>query len=104
GDGADVFRLDLVLAGVINPPGTLGLTGAPYEPFRFGPSPLFGFIELSTDRDEDTGGQLGGAANLRFLANVGRFGARPEDSIGGRAARSADDLDGVFATGPQVER
>src|SRR5690606_28911547 len=66
GDQADVFRLDLDLVGLINPPGPLGLGGLPYDPFRFGPSPLMGFIELSTDRDEDTGGQLGGAANLRF--------------------------------------
>ncbi|UYV12708.1 MAG: hypothetical protein NCW75_00105 [Phycisphaera sp.] len=103
-EGADIFRLQAVFDGLINPPGTLGFAGQPFDPYRFGTSPVFGFIELSVDRRESTGGHLGASAESRFMANVARFGSRPHDSIGGRIAASADDYDRDIRTGPQFER
>jgi len=107
-DGASIVRIDMVFAGLINPPGTIGLNGLPYDPFRYGPSPLMGFAEIDFDHDDDgddgTGGQLGGAATLRYLANVARFGGLPDDVISERAAVNADDYDASFSTDPQFER
>ena len=103
-EGADLFRVRLVLDGLINPPGTLGLSGQPFDPYRFGPSPLFGFVELDVDDRKDTGGHLGASAESRFMANVARFAARPEGSIGERIATSTDDYDRSISTGPQFER
>ena len=102
--GSDLFRLRLVLDGLVNPPGPLGLSGQPFEPFRFGPSPLFGFVELDVDDRKDTGGHLGASAESRFMANVARFGSRPQGSIGERIATSARDYDRNLFTGPQFER
>jgi len=104
GEGADIFRIDLELAGLVNPPGTLGFAGQPFDPFRFGQSPLLGFIELDVDDRKDTGGHLDAAAEQRFMANAARFGGRRESSIGERNARSADDYDRDIFTPPQFER
>ncbi|MFI4915644.1 MAG: hypothetical protein ACIAS6_03935 [Phycisphaerales bacterium JB060] len=103
-EGADIFRVQLVLDGLVNPPGTLGLSGQPFDPFRFGTSPVVGFIEMSVDRREDTGGHLGAAAESRFMANVARFGTRPEGSIGERIAETSEDYDRNLFTGPAFER
>lgn len=103
-DGAHIFRIDLVLDGLVNPPGPLGLSGQPYDPYQYGPSPLYGYIGLDVDDDKDTGGQLGATAEQHFLANVGRFGTRPEGSLGDRAARSAGDYDRSIYTDPAFER
>lgn len=104
GEGASLFRLDLTFAGVVNPPGPLGLGGTTFNPFAFGPSPVYGFFELNMDRERDTGGELGGAAQSRYLANVGRFGTLPESSISHRAVRWSQEIDSDFSTGPQFER
>jgi len=101
---ADIFRLDLVLNGLMNPPGTLALGAEPWDPYRFGESPVYGFIEFDIDRDRDTGGELGGSATQRYLANVGRFASIPEGSISNRMATSASDIDLNFSTSPQYER
>ncbi|MCB9846683.1 MAG: hypothetical protein H6811_11945 [Phycisphaeraceae bacterium] len=103
-EGCHLFRADIVLEGLVNPAGTLGLNGNPCDPYRFGPNPVVGFIDFDIDRDRDTGGELGSAAEIRFLANVGRFAALPEGSLGSRAARSGDDYDLNFWTGPYFER
>lgn len=103
-DEAHLFRLDLVVNGLINPPGPLGLAGFPFDPFRFGVSPLYGFIDLDLDDQKNTGGELEGAATFRYLANVARFGRLPYGSIGERAAQSALDLDDNFFSDPQFER
>ncbi len=99
---ANLLRFDLELKGVVNPPGSVSLTS--YNPFQFGPSPLFGFIEFDIDSDRDTGGELGSAAKLRYLANVARFGRLPYGSIGARAAKYGWDLDASFSSPPQYER
>lgn len=104
GRGANLFRLDVTFDGVVNPPGTLGVGGTAFDPFAFGPKPVYGFLELDMDRNRDTGGELGGSAHSRYLANVGRFGRMPEGSIGLRVARWSDEVDLDFATAPQIER
>lgn len=101
---AHLFRLQLTFSGLIGPPGTLGLNGEAYDPFRFGASPVYGFLDIDIDHQKNSGGVLGAAARQRYLANVGRFGRVPDDSLGERAARSAEDYDDSFYSGPQYER
>ncbi|MFG0283621.1 MAG: hypothetical protein ACF8R7_04305 [Phycisphaerales bacterium JB039] len=103
-DDAHLFRIDIEFAGLVNPPGPLGAGVDPWDPFRFGPSPVFGFLDIDLDDDKDSGGELGAGAELRLLANIGRFGGLPEGSIASRAARSAADYDRDFSRGPQFER
>lgn len=102
-DDGEFFRLDLVLAGVINPPGDLGILGA-YDPFRFGPSPIYGYVEFDVDDDMDTGGELPSVASMRVLANVARYGGIPQGAIGERALKQGSGLDFDFATPPFYER
>ena len=97
------FRLDLVLAGLVNPPGTFGY-GFPYDPFRYGPNPVFGYIEIDMDADVDTGGELD-HPELRYLGNAARFGGLPAEArYAGRAALGLSAFDGAFNTPPFVER
>jgi len=77
--GADILRINLLFNGLVNPPGTLGIGGFPYDPYRFGINPLYGFIEIDVDNDFNTGGEQWGEAIYRFLANTGRFSAIPND-------------------------
>ncbi|MBL0922029.1 MAG: hypothetical protein IBJ10_07855 [Phycisphaerales bacterium] len=102
-DDGDFVRIDVVFAGVVNPPGNI-LGAQPFNPFRFGPSPLHGFIELDVDNNRDTGGECGSTALYRYLANVGRFGRAPYGSIAGRMARWGEDLNTLFGSAPQIER
>jgi len=99
----NLLRIDVTFAGVINPPGTLGLGSQPFDPYQYGTSPVFGFVEFDADRERDTGGECSGAA-LRYLANVARFGAVPSSSIWQRVAISGDDIDWSFHSAPQYER
>lgn len=101
---ADLFRLDIRLAGVVAPPGPLGLAGFPYDPQRFGDRPLFGYIEIDADDQKNSGGELAPLANNRYLANVGRFGLSPQSSFSERMVRDAGDLDTNIYTLPQFER
>jgi hypothetical protein len=71
---AHLFRLEVVFDGLVNPPGPLD---GPFDPFRFGPSPVYGFLDIDVDANRDTGGELLPAAAHRYLANVGRFGQVP---------------------------
>lgn len=103
-EGADILRIDIVFEGLINPPGTLGLGPTIYDPFAFGPSPLYGSIEFDIDDENDTGGECSGAANFMYLASVGRLGEVPGTSIEERMAREGEDLDSSFASEPQYER
>jgi len=103
-DQSHFFRLDLKFAGLMNPPGPLGLGGYPYQPQVFGDKPLYGFFELDVDDQKNSGGELEPIALQRFLANVARFGGLPEGSISDRVATSADDFDGDFFSPPQFER
>ncbi len=100
----DFFRLDLVFEGLVNPPGPVGCCGdAAFDPFRYGPSPVSGYIEIDVDQDVSTGGELEWPS-LRYLGNTSRFGGLPQQvSIGDRAAVDARALDGNVTTSPQVE-
>ena len=104
GSNPSLVRVEVVFDGLVCPPGPLGLGGEPYDPFRFGPSPVLGYLDIDADDRKDTGGELGGAAQNRYLANVGRFGAMPESSLGERTALSGSDLDSDFFSTPQYER
>jgi hypothetical protein len=101
---AHIFKIDIVFAGLVNPPGQLGLNNPAFDPYKFGQSPVYGFLDLDVDQNKDTGGELSFPAENRYLANVGRFGRVPYGSIGERAAESADDIDGNFFTMPFYER
>lgn len=99
------FRLDLALAGVMNPPGGLGCCGDPaFDPFRFGPNPVFGFIEIDVDANVDTGGEVDWP-ELRYTGVAARFGGLPrEERFRGRIALGASAFDGDLCTPPLVER
>lgn len=100
GSDADLLRIDLVVAGVVNPPGTL----SPFNPTQFGQRPLIAFVELDADDDKNTGGECEEVdASRRYLGAVARFGALPYGSIGERVARNASDLSDGFAAGPEYE-
>jgi hypothetical protein len=99
---ADLLRFDLELKGVVNPPGSASVTS--YDPFAFGPSPLFGAIEFDIDGDRDTGGDATGVARTRYLANVARFGRIPHGSIGTRVPKYGWEAEGDYTTEPFFER
>ncbi len=97
---AHLFRIDIVFDGLVNPPGQLGDGEvAPYEPFAYGPNPVYGFFEFDVDQDRDTGGELGPAAKTRYLANAARFGCRPVWN-GDRAVVWGTDRDRPFGAIP----
>gem|GEM_PF-613745 len=98
-----VFRFDMTINGLVNPPGPLALGGYPWDPDEFGACPLNGFIEFDVDGQKNSGGELEPVAQTRYLANVARFGGLPDSSYGNHAARSAADYDGVFLTQPSIE-
>lgn len=88
------LRLDLVLHGLINPPGPIGWDDSGvYDPLLYGPHPAFGYVEFDVDSDENTGGELE-SPQYRYLAQIGRFGGIPvEPWYAGRVAidRLAND-------------
>jgi hypothetical protein len=96
-----LVKIELRFAGLINPPGTLGLNGQAYNPFQFGPSPLYGSLEIDVDRDDTTGGETPDVAALRYLGNAARFGGLPH-RLAARAARSAADLNQPWTSTPQL--
>ena len=100
--GGKFFRLDLVLGGLVNPPGGANALG--FEPFRYGDHPVFGFVEIDMDQDVETGGELD-APQYRYLGNVVRFGGKPAvHDLLDRVALDASAFDGNFLTPPYVER
>ena len=106
-DGAsgDILRIDVTFKGLVNPPGTLGIGGFPYAPYKFGMNPVFGFIELDIDNDFDTGGEQWGEAVYRFLGNTGRFAAIPNDVSRLRVPLDVFQLaENNFFTAPFFER
>ena len=98
---AHLFRLDMVLNGLFNPPGPIF---NPFFPDGFGPRPVFALIEIDLDNNIDSGGEVESVSRSRFLGNVGRFGALPPGTAGARVATSAAAYDGFFDLGPQFER
>ncbi|MBX3358950.1 MAG: hypothetical protein KF745_11050 [Phycisphaeraceae bacterium] len=100
--GSHVLRIDIVFAGLLNPPGSIDPFD--YSPTQYGPSPVYGFFEFDVDRDRDTGGEMTGPAVFRYLANAARFGGLPTGSIGQRTARHGNDIDFNFFSPPYYER
>jgi len=100
-----IVRIDVVLAGLVNPPGPLGLNGADYTPDRFGPSPVYGFVEIDVDNDRNTGGEFPAQARSRMLALSPRFGGRVADpDLFDRVPTCAADMDPFWTTAPYFER
>ncbi len=96
------LRLDVVLNGLINPPGDT--VPWDFQPFTYGPNPVYGFIELDMDADADTGGELD-SPEYRYLGNAVRFGGLPAiPYLRTRFALDASAFDHDFQTSPQVER
>ncbi len=105
GGDANLVRIQIRVAGLVAPPGPIGLDASPYAPYLFGDRPLFGYIELDVDDQKNSGGEFMPLAKNRYLANVGRFGLSPFGSISDRMVRNAaEDLDSNFNTEPQFER
>lgn len=102
---AEYMKFELVLDGLINPPGPIAYGQNPiYNPILYGPSPLYGFIEFDIDSDENTGGEFDYPYS-RYLGNVARFSGLPHvPQLINRAAEDYSDLDGDIATPPFVDR
>lgn len=99
------LRFDVSFKGLVNPPGPLGYDWEypVYAPFLYGTNPVFGWIELDADQDEDTGGELA-FPQLRYLGNAARFGGKPSGSrFADRVAEDASAFDGNILTSPYVE-
>ncbi len=96
-------RIDLTFAGLVNPPGSTDAEH--FSPFKYGSNPAYGFLEIDVDVDNSTGGEID-APQLRFLANIARFGGLPPNPVFDNrlALRGATDLDKDFDTMPFVER
>ncbi|MDX2115297.1 MAG: hypothetical protein SFZ24_06705 [Planctomycetota bacterium] len=101
---ADIFQLEVAFQGLINPPGPLGLSSLPFQPFRYGPSPIYGSIDIDIDSDVDTGGELGEAARVSYLANAARFGEMLAPPLAARQVVHGWTVDEAFESGPQFER
>ena len=104
GGDEDIVRIQIVVDGLVAPPGPIALDASPFAPFMFGDRPLYGYFEIDIDDQKNTGGEMMPLARNRYLANVGRFGEVPDGSFGERMVREEGDLDDSFATLPQFER
>lgn len=95
-------RIDIVFEGLVNPPGSTD--PVTFDPFKYGPDPVFGFVEIDMDESNETGGELD-APQFRYLGNIARFGGEPSSSrFGDRIAEDDSAFDGDFTTDPFVER
>jgi len=102
GPDGHFLRLDIRLAGLVNPPGSLDPNS--FQPFEYGPRPLYGFVEIDLDGNVNTGGEVV-HPQYRYLSNVARFGGLPSvPAHRDRAARHDAALDGRFGSPPFVER
>ena len=101
-NGGLFFRLELVLAGLVNPPGPA--RPDEFDPFLYGPHPVYGFVEVDVDDDVETGGELD-APEYRYLGNVARFGGKPaDDACDGHVAEDDSAFDDDITTAPYVDR
>ncbi|QOJ03567.1 MAG: hypothetical protein HRU71_08755 [Planctomycetia bacterium] len=102
----DFVRIDLEFVGLMNPPGPLWFddVNPEYDPFRYGPNPVCGWIEFDLDGNENTGGETS-VPRYRYLGNVARFGGVPQEPrFAGRAALNGLAFDGWVPSPPYVER
>lgn len=104
--GGGFLRFDVIFSGLVNPPGPLGFDFEypVYAPFQYGTNPVFGWIELDMDQDEDTGGELS-TPQFRYLGNVARFGGKPQGSrFTDRVAEDDSAFDDNVLTPPYADR
>ncbi len=101
GAGADVFRLDLVIQGLVNPPGPISASQGDHQPALFGPNPLYAYVELDADNDHNTGGES--AFSDTYLGQAARFAARPQ-TLSDRAITSPTDYEADCETEPYFRR
>lgn len=104
-DNGLFVRIDFVFAGLVNPPGPIGYDDdwPTYAPDLYGPNPVLGYIEFDIDGNEDTGGE-DYYPEIRYLANVGRFGGLPSDArFMNRAVVDGSSFDGSVTTAPFYE-
>ncbi|MBU0717613.1 MAG: hypothetical protein KJ749_05130, partial [Planctomycetes bacterium] len=98
----DFLLLDLIVDGLVNPPGDADPLD--FDPFRYGDHPIYGYVEIDMDDDVWTGGELD-APQYRYLGNIVRFGGKASRSaFGNRMALEGADFDDNFLTPPFVER
>lgn len=97
-------RFDLAFNGLVNPPGLWALSGIQFDPYLFGPHPVFGYISFDVDRNFNSGGDLE-VAQFRFPGSVARFGGLPGGPrFANRVARGGEDNDANFGSPPFIER
>jgi len=98
------LRFDVAFLGLVNPPGLWALVDFTFDPYVFGPNPVFGYVSFDVDNNPSSGGEIDVAAS-RYLANVARFGGIPADPrFANRVATGGADVDGIFNTPPFIER
>ncbi|MCP4593993.1 MAG: hypothetical protein GY842_24945 [bacterium] len=97
----DFFRLDMVFDGLVNPPGEVAV---PYNPTQYGPNPLFGWVELDIDANENTGGDTD-QPSLGYSANVARWGGMPQGTrFVDRISADGEPWGGTFGALPATYR
>ncbi len=104
GSGKAFLRVDLVFDGLVNPPGPIDFRNGGFDPYRFGPHPVYGFLEMDADEYEYTGGELD-FPSVHPLGASARFGGVPDDrsELRDRYARDGRDCDGDCRRGRDVE-
>jgi hypothetical protein len=99
--GASFVRVDLVFAGVVNPPGP---TTDSFDPQFYGLCPVYGFVEFDVDGNVNTGGEME-APEFRYNATVCRYGGVPVGpEFTGRVSTDGLDSDLVYDTLPWIDR
>jgi len=95
------MRLDMVFDGLLNPPGEVLGT---YNPTQYGPNPLFGWVELDMDANENTGGDPY-QPYLGYNANVARWGGMPQGPwFVDRISTDGEPWTGTFGSLPATYR
>ncbi len=98
------MKLELVINGLVNPPGDTFPAAQFFAPFDYGPNPIYGYVEIDMDLDTCTGGELE-FPEYHYLGNLARFGAAPSaPRFVDRYARSSTDFDGIIETAQFVDR
>lgn len=104
GNGGPFVRVEVAFAGLLNPPGRVGLSTPAYAPFEYGPHPVSGFIEFDIDDNVNTGGDVGNPENM-YPGNIARFGGLPTNSaLFDRIATLGENIGGFVGDVPLVER
>lgn len=101
--GAHLFRLDIVIKGLVNPPGKISTVPEYHFPTQFGNSPLYGTFEFDVDNDYDSGGEAEFFYPATYLAQAGRFGGVPQH-LADRAILWPANFDTDVTTAPFYER